>query len=201
MPHTYMPIAITSNLWIIPSNPQTQGSTMTIICPDKAISTVPLQQPFQILRISPACSASSNYFHMPPHYEDHSMVMNVSLDTANTNAMNISILDFRIWQHFSKNWTPLHLQKLTYVPLVPVTQLYIVMINTSEPIYSFTIKDDDKDSSLIWTILKHPQTYIGTISMIFAVGIGVYCFKRFWISPTIPGHWPYSPVSVTCHSA
>ena len=31
MPYTYVPITVTSNLWIIPSNPQIQGSTMTII--------------------------------------------------------------------------------------------------------------------------------------------------------------------------
>ena len=31
------------------------------------------------------------------------MVMNVSLDTANINVINISTLDFRIWQHFSRN--------------------------------------------------------------------------------------------------
>ena len=45
IPCTYVPIAVTLNLWIIPSNCQTQRSTMTIICPDKATSTVPLQQP------------------------------------------------------------------------------------------------------------------------------------------------------------
>ena len=33
------------------------------------------------------------------------MVMNVSLDTTNINAINISTLDFRIWQHFSRYWT------------------------------------------------------------------------------------------------
>ena len=52
MPHTYVPIAVTSNLWIIPLNPQTWGLTMTIIYPDKTTSTVPLQQPFHILRLS-----------------------------------------------------------------------------------------------------------------------------------------------------
>ena len=86
---------------IIPSNPQTKGSTMTIICPDKVTGTVPLQQPFHILRLSPACSATSYYFYLPWHYEDPSMVMNVSLDTANINTFNISTLDFIIWQHFS----------------------------------------------------------------------------------------------------
>ena len=60
----------------------------------------------------------------------------------------------------------------------------------------FTIKYDDEVSSLIWTILKHHGTYIGNICMIFAVCIGVYCFKRFWIRPAPPGHWPYSPVSL-----
>ena len=84
------------------------------------------------------------------------------------------MLDFRIWQHSNRNWTQPHLQKLTEVSEVPVAQLYGDMINASEPIHSFTIKDDDEDSSLIWTILKHPWTYIGTISMIFVLCIGVY---------------------------
>ena len=74
-------------------------------------------------------------------------MMNVSLDTANINVVNISTLDFRIWQHFSSNWTPPHLQKLATVPEVPVIQLYKHLIDTSEPVHSFTVKDDDKDPS------------------------------------------------------
>ena len=81
------------------------------------------------------------------------MMMNVSLDTANTNAINVSTLDFRIWQHFSRNWAPPHLQKLANIPKVPVTQLYRGMFNNSEPIHSFTIKDDE-DPSLTWDNLK-----------------------------------------------
>ena len=96
MPYTYIPIAVTSNPWIIPSNPHTWGSTMRMTCQDKAISTVHLQQPFHILRLSPACSATSNYFYLPPHHEDHSMLMNVSLDTVNIITINTSILNFRI---------------------------------------------------------------------------------------------------------
>ena len=54
------------------------------------------------------------------------------------------------------------------------------MTNTSEPVHSFTVnKDDDEELSLMWTILTHPGIYIGTIGMIFAVCIGVYCFKTF----------------------
>ena len=117
-------------------------------------------------------------------------MMNVSLDTTNINAINISTLDFRIWQHFSSGWTSPHLQKLENVPKVPVRQLYKHMIDASEPVHSFTIKDDDKDPSLIWTILTHPGTYIGTVGMIFPVCIGVYCFKRFWIRAATPMHQP-----------
>ena len=93
LPYEFVHIAIVSSLWIIPSNPQILGSTMTAICPDKATSTEPFQQPFHVLRLPPACSATSRYFHLPPHYEDHSMVTDVSLDTANINAINISSLD------------------------------------------------------------------------------------------------------------
>ena len=110
---------------------------MTMICPDKTISRVHLQQPFHILRLSSAGGATSNYFCLPLYYEDHSIVMNVSLDAANINAIKMSSLNFRIWQHFSRNWTKPHLQKL--------------------------IKDHDENSSFMWTILKHPGTHIRTI--------------------------------------
>ena len=127
---------------------QTLGSTIIIICPDKATRTVPLQQPIHILRLSPACSATSRYFHLPPHYEDHTIMMNVSLDTVHIIAINISTLNFDI----NSSWTSPHLQKLADVPEVPVAQLYKYMINTSEPVHSFTIKDNDEDPFLIWTI-------------------------------------------------
>ena len=47
------------------------------------------------------------------------MMMNVSLDTANINAINIPTPDFGIWQHFNINWTTPNLQKFTNVPDVP----------------------------------------------------------------------------------
>ena len=127
VPHTFLPIAVTSNLSIIPSNPETLASTITIIFPDKAMSTVPLQQPFHIL-----CRATSRYFHLPPHYEDHTMTMITSQNATNINAINISTQGVRIWKHFNSNWTTHHQQKLANVPEVPVTYHYISMVNTSE---------------------------------------------------------------------
>ena len=90
------------------------------------------------------------------------MMMNVSLDTTNITTINILTPDFRIWQHFNCNWTTSNLQKLTNVPEAPVKQFYQHVINTSELVHSFTIKNDGKDPSLIWRILMHPGTYIGT---------------------------------------
>ena len=182
-PHTFVPVAVTSNLWIISSNPETLGSTVMIISPDRATSTSTLQQPYHILKLSPSCSAMSRYFHLPPHYKDHTMMISVSLDTTNINAVNISTLDLRIWQHFNSYWTSHYPQKFANIPEVPVAQLYKHMIETSEPVHSFTITDDDKDLSLIWTILTSSGTYMGTIGTIFAVCIGGYWFKRYWFRP------------------
>ena len=80
-PHAFIPVAVTSNLWIIPWNSETLGSTIMIICSDKAMSTVPLEQTFITLRLYPACSPTSRYFHLHLYYEDHTMMMNVSMGT------------------------------------------------------------------------------------------------------------------------
>ena len=42
----------------------------------------------------------------------------------------------------------------------------------------------------------HPGTYIGTVGMIFAVCIGVYCFKRFGFKPATLKHQLYLLVSL-----
>ena len=62
-------------------------------------------------------------------------MMNVPLDTTNINVINISILDFRIWQHLKSNWISPHLQKLANVTKVPVMQLYKHAIDNSEPVH------------------------------------------------------------------
>ena len=105
VPCTFILVTVTLNLSIIPSNPKTLGSGITIIYPDKVTKIVPLQQPFHILWLSPTCSATSRYFHLSPHYEDHTL-MNVSLDTANINPIKISTIAFRILQYFRSNLTP-----------------------------------------------------------------------------------------------
>ena len=90
-PPAFPPFVIKLNLWIFISTPATQESAITLICPDKATSSLPFQQSLLILKLSPACSATSRIFHIPPHYEDHMVTMHVSLVNANLNTLNVSI--------------------------------------------------------------------------------------------------------------
>ena len=120
------------------------------------------------------------HFNLPPHYADHVVTMHVCLVKADLNTVNISTLDFHIWQHFDSNWTTADMQRLVDVPDVPITQLYKHMIGQSEPILLFEInRDMEEGPSITWKLLTHPGTYIWAISMIFIVCIGIYCLKQF----------------------
>ena len=174
-----------------------QGLAIANICPDKVTSSSPLHQPFNILRLPPACNATSRYFHLPLHYEGHKITIHVSLHKANLNAINVSAPDFHIWQHFSSNWTTTHLQRLTDIPAIPVTWLYKHMVDQGEPILLFEVnRDTEEEPFLTWKLLVHPGTYIGTIGMTFFVCIGVFCLKRFWCRPTTQMCCPYSSVTL-----
>ena len=82
-PPTFLPIVISSNLWNFISTLTTQGSTIAMICPDKVTSLPPFQKPFHSLRLLPACSTTSRYFNLSPHYKDHMMTICITLDKAN----------------------------------------------------------------------------------------------------------------------
>ena len=95
----FQPIIIMSNLWIFISIPTMPGSAITMISPDKVTGLSVFQQPFYILKLPPAYSATLRHFHLCPHYEDHVVTMHVSLNKANLNTINISTPDCHIWRH------------------------------------------------------------------------------------------------------
>ena len=193
-PPALPPVVIMSNLWIFILTPTMQGSSISMIFPDKVTSSSLFQQPLHILKLPPACSATSRHFHLHLHYEDHMVAMHVSLHKANFNIFNVSTPDFCIWQQFDSNWT--HMQKLVDISEVPITQLYKHVIGQSEPILQFDINRDMEDGpSLTWKLLTHPETYIGAISVIFVACICFYCLKRFWCRPVTPRCKSYSLVS------
>ena len=89
-----------SNLWIFILTPTTQGSAITIICPDKVTSSLTSSNHF-----------TSKIYHQPallhqgtstyPHTEDHVVTMHVSLDKGNLNTINISTPYLRSLSHSS----------------------------------------------------------------------------------------------------
>ena len=64
-----------------------------------------------------------------PHYEGSTLEVNISLDMANLNTINISSLDFCIWQLLGKHQNKSQLQHIASIPSVPVDQLYKHMVN------------------------------------------------------------------------
>ena len=96
-----IPTPIALYVWILISAPSTVSTGITIICPHEAPRFIKTQTFIHILCLPPACSATSQHFHLPPCYQ---LDINISLNTANLTVMNISSPDFRIWQNLEDHW-------------------------------------------------------------------------------------------------
>ena len=73
-----IPVPVAPNLWILTSAPKSVSTGITLIYPDEAPKFIKTQMPIHILCLSPACRATSQYFHLPPHYENHQLMINIS---------------------------------------------------------------------------------------------------------------------------
>ena len=65
-PELYLPIPLVSNVWAIISSPFKQQPPVTVICPTKPATLIHISPPIHVLRLEPACSATSQHFHLPP---------------------------------------------------------------------------------------------------------------------------------------
>ena len=63
--------SIAPNVWIITSSPTATPAGITLICPGEAPKVLQPQTPIHVLRLKPACSATSQHFHLPPIYKPH----------------------------------------------------------------------------------------------------------------------------------
>ena len=133
-------------------------------------------------------------FHLPPHYENLTLEVNISLDMANLNLINISLFDFHIWQHLEKHQNKSQLQHLASTPSVPVEQLYRHMATGIPHITPFTSPEEsagDRDS--IWTLLSHTGVYVTAIGLLILAGLGIFCYYFFWCQPVRIAHQPLQP--------
>ena len=87
---------ITPDVWIVTTPATAQINTVTLICPEKPMETIAILQPIHILKLPMACSATSSQFYLPPRYETPILNVNVSLNMANLQMINISALHFHI---------------------------------------------------------------------------------------------------------
>ena len=103
---------------------------------------------------------------------------------ANLHMINISALDFCIWQHLGNNRSETQLQHLNTIPLIPVHKIYQHIINGTQQIMPFDTDDEStEDLDSIWTLFSHTGMYITAIGLLIAAGLGLYCCYFFWCQP------------------
>ena len=119
------------------------------------------------------------YLHLPPHYENSALEVNISLDKANLNMINISSMNFWIWQHLEKHQNESQLQRLASIPSVPVEQLYSHMAKGIQHITPFT-EESTGDTDSIWALFSHTGVYVTAIRSLIPAGLGIFCSYFFW---------------------
>ena len=109
------------------------------------------------------------------------MMINISLNLANLNSMNISSPQFQLWQHLEDHWNKTQLHKLADIPTVPVAHLLKHMIDNKGPIHAFNLADESiDDTASNWTLFSHTGIYIMAIGLLIPAGLGIFCCYLFW---------------------
>ena len=110
------------------------------------------------------------------------MLINISLNTANLNAVDISSPKFQVWQHQEDHWMKTHLHKLADIPTVPIAHLYKHMISNNGPILPFQLADESKDDTeSIWTPFSLTGIYVMAIGLLILIGLGIFCCYLFLV--------------------
>ena len=134
---TNLPTQIAPDVWILTTPATAPINTMTLICPERPMETIPIQQPIHILKLPMACSATSSNFYLPPRYETPTLDVNISLSMANLHMVNITAQNFCIWQHLGNNRSDMQLQHLTTIPSIPVHKIYQHLLNSTMLVIPF----------------------------------------------------------------
>ena len=179
---TNLPTQIAPDVWILTTPVTAPTNTMTLICPEKPMETIPIQKPIHILKLPMACSATSSNFYLPPRYETPTLDVNTSLNMANLHMLKISAQNFCIWQHLGSNRSDMQLQHLTTIPSIPVHKIYQHLLNSTMPVVPLNTESTGNTNSL-WTLFTHPGIYISAIGSLIPVGIGLFCCYFFWCQP------------------
>ena len=75
---------------------------------------------------------------------------------ANLDMVNISSLDFCIWQHLEDHKNVTQLQHLAAISSIPVSKIYQHMISGTQHITPLdTVDESTGDTDSIWTLFLH----------------------------------------------
>ena len=169
------------NVWILTTAPSAVTTAITLICLGETTQFTEVRKPIHILHLPTACSATSPNFHLLPCYESPPLEVNISLDMANLNVINISSMNFCIWQHLDKHLNKTQLQHLASIPSVPVGQLYSHTATGIQPITPFSSAESTEDTDSIWTLFSHTGVYVMAKRSLIPAGLGIYCCYSFGV--------------------
>ena len=176
---TSLSTQITPDVWILTTPATALIDAVTLICPEKPMEMIPIQQPIHILKLPMACSATSSHFYLPPRHETPILDINISLNMANLKMINISAQCFCVWQHLGNNKSDMQLQHLATIPLIPVHKVYQHLLNSTMPIVPFNTEPSE-DTDSLWSVFTHPGIYVSALGLIIPVGIRLFCCYFFW---------------------
>ena len=149
-------------------------SGITLIYSGEAPRSVIPHPSIHVLWLQPACTATSQHFHLPPCYESHKITVNISLNTANLNVINISAPKFRIWQHLEDHWNETLLHHLVNILSIPIDKLYKQMVNSNGPINPFMSTNESIGETVsVWTLFSHAGVYVMAIGLLISVALGI----------------------------
>ena len=180
-PELYLLIPLAPNVWAIISSPFRQQPPVTIIFPTRPATSIYISPPIHILKLEPACSTTSQHFHLPPKYEDTHVMMNLSIYNANLDIIDISSALFRITQHISSVQQQETLEKLAALPPVPIKRITMELMGE---VLQETLSSDKP----FWL---HPSFLMGCIRFITSIMSTVACIVKkkvaAWKPPALTG--------------
>ena len=180
-PEIYLPIPLAPNVWAIISSPFKQQPLVTVICSTKPAASIHISTPIHILKLEPACSATSQHFHLPPKYEDTHITMNFSIDNANLDIIDISSALFRITQHILSVQQQETLERLAALPPIPIKRITMELMGE---VLQETLSSDKP----FWL---HTSFLMGCIGFIASIMSTVACITKkkvaAWKPPALTG--------------
>ena len=180
-PEIYLPIPLTPNVWAIISSPFKQQLPVTVICSTKPATSIYISLPIHVLKLEPACSATSQHFHLPPKYEDTHVTMNFSIYNANLDIIYISSASFRIAQHIPSVQQHETLEKLAVLPPVPIKRITMELMGE-------VLQDTLSSDKPFWLC---PSFLMGCIGFVTSIMSTVACIAKkkvaAWKPPALTG--------------